>query len=182
MKRRILVLVAGFAALLPFVLLPTTASWTNDAHFTATATAGTWALPVTNTCQILRPDGTARPGATCTVVSVVGSNVQDHWMTGQLVSRRADVKVTFSQTGWVRNDTVVLTLNMTSTTGLPAGWTHASSAPFSWSNFQHGTSVCSTMPVLTMRFTNWVNSTQDGSFGYVENWATQPPTTPLCTG
>lgn len=189
--RRLAALAALLVALpaVALTIAPTTSAWTDDARFRASASAGTWETEPTGPtgptvgCVVVQGGvgGTERPGSTCSIVSVVGSNAQNHWENNQLVTRRADIAVTFSQTGWVQGDQVRLTLDMSQASGLPGDWTHHLSAPYSWSNLQH-TSACSAMPVLEAWTTYWVNGTQSVSFAYIEDRTKVAPSSLLCSG
>ena len=141
MKRRILVLVAGFAALLPFVLLPTTASWTNDAHFTASASAGTWGPPP-DSCRVMSAAGidTGRP---CTVTH----DRSEFWGSSASGSGWARFKV--NAPGIQNTEYIAFTVTVPAAS-VPAWWSWAATGVTGIGNGQV-TSSCSTLPTVQGR-------------------------------
>ena len=176
------------------VVLPTSSSFTPPASDAGGIVLGLngWLVPARwsytppapsgSSCIVTRPNGSTRPGASCSVRSIVPGQVADHWEGNKVVTRRADVTVSFSQSGWVDGDRVRLSLDMSTATGFPAGWTHARSAPFSWGNLEF-VSRCAEMPNLVGNTTYWVNAGNNAlSFGYLEDRTRVSPSTILNCG
>lgn len=170
MKRRIVALAAGFAALLPFVLLPTTAAWTDDAHFTAEASAGTWPTGPTEGCRIMTASG-VDTGKPCTI-NYAGSHATDFGDGALPGSRTANVYVKFQFGAPGAGEYVVATVDVRKVPGLPAGWStwETPLRGFSLGNLTaEPGALCSDLPLVVGRVPSWGGGGQNIHFVYYED-------------
>ncbi|MET0788728.1 MAG: hypothetical protein ABWY33_05735 [Cellulomonas sp.] len=125
---------------------PTSAAWVNNVHVSASATTGTWSTTA-NGCTVVRLVGgveTPSPTATCTVSGV---QMQKGGWWGTAPARQTNLDISFTSTGAVYPDYFRFTVDLSTTPGLPSGW--------SWSTSGIGDgnlvvrSACSVLPSLT---------------------------------
>ena len=143
-----LVLAMGIAGTVSGIR-PTQSAWTDHAHVSAVAAAGTWATPATTGCVAMNANGTPKTGGSCHVTSIV---VSAQW--GANGERMRNYDVTFAsnaQEGYIQ-----FTVDLSAagpggfswaTAGLTAGSSHVTPTN-GW--------TCAQLPILTGKTpTNW---------------------------
>ncbi|UJP40960.1 hypothetical protein [Cellulomonas palmilytica] len=129
----------------------TTAAWTDDVHVTSRVALGTWTDVFENSCQVIKPDGSVQPNATCSVTTIEYLN---SWSVGT-GSGGVRFNIHGSATNAVADsDRFRVTVDLSQAQGVPADFQWAR-AGITWTNFESAHADCSRKPIVTANTYSW---------------------------